>query len=394
METERRSFEEELKYIKGILSDSDGTIPVLFFSSVDMELYRISEILTRRRNRNDVLGKDQHKFNEERPLPWWVSVVVVALASQIPTLLMTVSFDETQRWRDFHLGFLWMGYILLGLSAILIARIGVVYLFRNVNSYVVDKIQRLEDLQDLEKVLKYVWLRERSRKYVMFFTLAFSVLWSISFSNIYADYLGVSFFEFGYGLIVGAIVFGILAAPALFMEAWFFIFILHVGSYKFQLNETAPVYSEVVQRFSRTTTNLLYSFALFIAFSTYAVSFDPASGEFNVRAVLLVAIIGWVPTTIYFMGSQVSINRIITSAKWDALNRIQNEIGKLHNGDIVDKDTVETINRLMEYHTRIRTTPNSTLGFSTGLNFVNQLALPFIGLLLTNLDKVRDFLFP
>lgn len=383
METESRSFEEELEYVKGILSDPGGTIPVLFFGSVDSEIRRISELFSQKTERKD-----------ERPLPWWVSIVVVALLSQIPTLLLSISLDETQRWREYNLGFLWMGYILLGLSAILIARAGVIYLFRNVNDYVVDKIQRLENLVDLEKILKYVWLRKGSRRNVMLFTIAFSVFWWGSFSKVYADYLKVDFFEFGYGLMVGTIVFGILTAPALFMEAWFFIFILHVGNYKFNLNEAAPVYSEVVQRFSRTTTILLYSFALFIAFSTYAVSFDPVTGEFNAKAVVLVAIIGWLPTTIYFVGSQISINRIVTSAKWHTLNRIQDEIRKLHTGDIVEKDTVEAINRLMEYHTRIRTTPNSTLSISTSLNFVNQLALPFIGLLLTNLDKVRDFLFP
>ena len=188
--------------------------------------------------------------------------------------------------------------------------------------------------------------------------------------------------------------FGILTAPALYMEGWFFLFILHVGGYSFRLNETAPAYSEVVQRFSRTTTILLYSFALFIAFCTFAVSFDPVSGQFNVPAVVLVAIIGWIPTTIYFIGSQVSINRIVTSAKWATLNRIQDEISKLQKSDITNRANVDAINRLMDYHLRIFQTPNSTLGLGTSLNFVNQLALPFVGLLLANIDNIRGFFFP
>lgn len=366
MRSENKSFKQELIYTKRILADPGETIPALFFSSVD----RLICILLR----------------QEQPLSWWISVVALALISQLPTWIISYFFDETQRWREDYLGYFWMGYILLGLSAIVIARVGVFYLFKNINEYVVDKIQRKEDLKDLQKILSYVWLREGSIKKVLYFTLVFTAFWSVSFSTVYANFLKGDFI--GFGLFSGTIVFGVLAGPALYMEAWFFVFIIHIGKYKFHLNEVAPVYSEAIQRLSRTITALLYSFAIFIAFSTSAVSYNPITKSFNPLAVLLVTLIGWLPTIIYFIGSQISISRIIVSAKWKTLNRIQGEIQKINKSDITNKENIEAINRLMDYHTSIRITPDSTLSLGTGLNFANQLALPLIGLLLANTQNI------
>jgi hypothetical protein len=372
MEPQIYTLQEEVELTKKILADPGATIPALFFNSVDRLICKI--------------------LRRKEPFHWWVSVLVLALASQAPTLLISYFFNEMQLWKAYKIGYIWMGYILLGLFAIVIARFGIFYLFNNLNKNIVATIQREGDLEDLRKILTYVWSREGSIKKVTYFTLAFTAFWCISFSSIYSGYLGVKFI--GYGLFSGTIVFGLLTGPALYMEAWFFLFILHIGTYKFHLNETAPVYSETVQRISKTVTILLYSFAVFIAFSTAAVSFDPVTGNFNPGAVLLVTLIGWIPTTIYFIGSQISINRIVTSAKWRTLSRIQEEIEKLHNGDLTDKGNIEAINRLMDYHMRIRTSPDSTLSIGTGLNFVNQLALPFIGVFLANINNIRNFFYP
>lgn len=371
MEIVVTAYEDELERTKKILADPAGTIPALFFGSVDRLICKI--------------------FRRKKPFPWWVSALVLALASQAPTLIITYFFNEIQRWEKYKLGYIWMGYILLGLSATIIARFGIFYLFSSLNKYIVGTIQKKEDLRDLQKILREVWLREGSIKKATYFTITFTAFWCVSFSSIYANYLGVNFI--GYGLFSGTIIFGLLTAPALYMEAWFFLFILHIGRYKFRLNETAPVYSETVQRISRTLSILLYSFAIFIAFATAAVSVNPKTGGFNLDLVLLVSLIGGFPTTIYFIGSQVSINRIITSAKWRTLSRVHDEIEKLHNGDLTDEKNIEAINRLMNYHERIRMTPDSTLTVGTGLNFINQLALPFIGVILASIEKIRNF-FP
>jgi hypothetical protein len=279
-----------------------------------------------------------------------------------------------------------MGYIELGLSASLIARVGIFYLYRNVQEHILPKIQSEDpvknksDLDDLEQILAKAW----SQKSALYFTLVFTLFWSISFTLVNSLYIQQFI---GFGLLIGTVVFGLFTGPALYIEGWFFLFIIHIGSYSYELNETSPAHSEVIWRLSRILTRLLYSFAVFIAFSTMAVAF-------NLGAVLLVILIGWIPTTVYFIGTQMSISKIITTAKWKTLNQIQEEIGRLNDSNISDKDNIEAINRLMDYHARIRATPDSTFNFGTGLSFVNQLALPLVGLLLANIDKLRQILAP
>ncbi len=57
-------------------------------------------------------------------------------------------------------------------------------------------------------------------------------------------------------------------------------------------------------------------------------------------------------------------------------------------GNIADKETIDAINRLMDYHDRIKATPNSALNFRAGLGFLNSLLLPLIAFVLANLDKL------
>lgn len=346
-----------------IIADPNKTLPALIFSVTGRAVCAVT--------------------GRKEPLPWYFSLAALAIVIQIPTLIVTYLFHENAEWSV--LGFVWMGYIELGLFASAVARTGVFYLFKNLREYIVPAMRLKKDLDDLQQVMDRAW----SIKGAIYFTLAFTIFWGISFSLVYTLILGRFI---GFGLLVGTIVFGLLTGPALFMEGWFFFFIIHIGYYEYHLNETSPAHSEVVQRISRTITVLLYSFAVFIAFATVAVSFNPVRSDFNLGAVSLAVLIGWFPTTVYFAGSQITINRIIAAAKWKTLNRIQEEIRILNDGDITNKNRIESINRLIDYHDRIRATPDSLLGVGTSLNFVNQLALPVVGLLLANIDRIKQFL--
>lgn len=352
MERENSNFYDELERTKKVLANPEKNLPSLILSYTGRLVCKI----TRRKT----------------PLPWQFNLVILALIIQLPTLAISNILRESEQWAI--LGFAWMVYIELGLFATMLAHISVLYVYKRMNMFVVDKIQLEENLKDLQQVLA----RVGSIKNTMYFTLAFTIFWCISFSLVSSIYINKFI---GYGLLSGTIIFGLLTGPAIYLEGCYFLFITHIGSYSYELNETAPAHSEVIQRIAKIITVLLYSFAIFIAFSTAAVAS-------NLGAVVLVILIGWIPTIVYFLGSQVSIGRIITSAKWKTLNRIKDQINFLNNGDITEKDDIDTIKRLMDYHERIRATPNSTFTVGTGLNFLNQLALPLLGLLLANIDKV------
>ena len=359
MAVQRNLFWREKESTRQILADPEKTLPALIFSITGRIICKITK--------------------RKETLPWYFSLIVLALVIQLPTLIIVNLLRESAEWR--LLGFTWMGYIELGLSATTIARFGVFYLYRNINQYVLDKIQKENDLQDLQRVLARAW----SNRSAVYFTLAFTLFWCISFSLVYSVYYPPLEGRFiGFGLFVGTIIFGLLTGPALYQEGWFFLFIIHVGNYTYDLSDTMPAYSEVISQLSRIITNLLYSFSLFIAFATFAVLSNPG-------AVLLVTLIGWIPTIIYFIGTQRSLSKIITSAKWKAINRIQQKIKLLHEGNLNNKRNMEALNRLMDYHERIRVSPNSTLNIVTGLSLINQLALPLTGLLLANTEKIINF---
>lgn len=105
--------------------------------------------------------------------------------------------------------------------------------------------------------------------------------------------------------------------------------------------------------------------------------------------LIFLIIIIWGPAITFFIIGQYSLSNIITNAKWQKLNQIQSRVERLEaEANIEDKDTMETINRLMEYHNQILKTPNSALNIRASLNFLNSLLLPVLAFVLANLDKL------
>lgn len=366
MKTNNALLQKARKETSGILEEAEKTLPAIIINSTGHLVKRLTR--------------------KEDPLPWGYSLIVLALLIQLPTLLLVALLGESSQWTYLinpditwgTLGLIWMVYIELGLFATTIARVGVYYLFRNIKKHILYKIRTADDLRDLQDVLR----EASSNRKAIIVTLSFTFFWCISFSLVFS-FVIKGFI--GFGLLIGTVIFGLLTGPALYMEAWFFFFITKIGKYNYFINATSPAHSEVIVELSRIITSLLYSFAIFIAFATLSVAY-------NIGAILLVALIGWIPTIIYFIGGQRALSRIIISAKWKTLNRIQGKIISLNNGNLTNKSKIETINRLMDYHERIRITPNSTFNIATGFSLFNQLALPLTALILANADKIFSFL--
>jgi adenine-specific DNA methylase len=93
-----------------------------------------------------------------------------------------------------------------------------------------------------------------------------------------------------------------------------------------------------------------------------------------------------------FIAGQLNISNMIARAKWKTLNEVQTKIEKLQAAqDVPDKDTLERLAKLMDYHDRIVNTPNSALNFRSSLNFLNSLLLPVLAFLIGNLKDVIEF---
>ena len=164
---------------------------------------------------------------------------------------------------------------------------------------------------------------------------------------------------------------------------------IRLGRYWLKLYEPAPSQSEIIDRLSAMNLRFLYLQAtIIVAYTLFFTSFDLTTPFW----IILLFVSAWGPIIVFFIIGQVSLSNIITNAKRQKLNQIQARIERLEiEGNIEDKDTMETVQRLIEYHNQILETPNSALNFRAGLNFLNSLLLPLIAFILGNLDLVTNF---
>jgi hypothetical protein len=163
---------------------------------------------------------------------------------------------------------------------------------------------------------------------------------------------------------------------------------LRLRFYKFKLYESNPAHSEIIENISVLLNRYTYGY-VFIN-SLLQLSLTTLNLPIFVQVVFMI-VVGWMPVIIQYLANQVCIRNIISLAKRKTLSRIQVEVQMLHEGDINDKENMEKINRLMDYHERIRVTPNSAVNVQSLANFLNQLALPLLGFLLANISTIIDF---
>jgi hypothetical protein len=95
------------------------------------------------------------------------------------------------------------------------------------------------------------------------------------------------------------------------------------------------------------------------------------------------------PMVIMYAAGQYHLSDVIVRAKWKILNEVQTKIEELSNQEeIPDKETLDRLSKLMDYHDRIKSTPNSALNLRVSLNFLNSLLLPILAFVLANYSDV------
>lgn len=176
-----------------------------------------------------------------------------------------------------------------------------------------------------------------------------------------------------------------------YLYPFYLMFPPQLHRYHFDLYTPDPSSSEVVGRLSR-----LLSFILYVTMG-YIIQFMIGLGAFDVLSEktllpgFLLSLLVVSPMVIMYAAGQYHLSDVIVRAKWRMLNEVQEKIEKLSGGkEIPDKDGLDRLSKLMDYHDRIKSTPNSALNFRASLNFLNSLLLPILAFILANLDKVMD----
>lgn len=341
---------EEIK--TQLLAQKDSNLPALIFRKTDSFIRAISKRKT--------------------PLPTWYIILFISILIQLPTLILTNIFHETSQWKAF--GLIWIGYIEFGFAATILAYCLFAYFIRELHDWFIDSVLQTSNLVDLKEQLQNVWDIWMAGINM----LLFSVVWSIMFSWASSWYLR----EFiGYGLVSGTLVFGLAVGAAWSYLLWFIRFTGRLAKYEFDLFLLAPVHSEFIVRIKRFYNNIMYAIMGYFLLCVVL-------NAFNIWAELLTITFSWIPAIFLFLAYQNSLRQIIIRSKWKYLDRVQSQITDLSSKGVSDKSTLETINCLMDYHERIRLTPDSAMDIRSVLSFLNQLMLPLLGFLVANLDRI------
>jgi hypothetical protein len=146
-----------------------------------------------------------------------------------------------------------------------------------------------------------------------------------------------------------------------------------------------PSSSELLFRLSHELNIFIYFVAVY---ATILTLLSASSGILAPLGIMLVLFL-WLPIISMFILNQTGLSSIIRRAKWRTLNEIQAKVEQLQAMEnFEDKETMEAINRLMDYHDRVKATRNSAIDLGTTLNFINSLLLPLLAFVLGNLDLV------
>ncbi|HLA06738.1 MAG TPA: hypothetical protein VJ022_04785 [Anaerolineales bacterium] len=166
-----------------------------------------------------------------------------------------------------------------------------------------------------------------------------------------------------------------------------------LNRYQFDLYTTDPSSSEVVGRLSRLLTFILYVTLGFIMQLTVGLTLLGVLTEQTPLAGFVFSVFVWAPTVILYAAGQFHLTDLISRAKWKMLNEVQTKIEALYGEEgIPSKDTLDRLAKLMDYHDRIKATPNSALNFRSSLNFLNSLLFPVLAFIIANLDRVIELL--
>ena len=166
-----------------------------------------------------------------------------------------------------------------------------------------------------------------------------------------------------------------------------------MNRYHFDLYDPDPSSSEVVGRLSHLLTFLLYVTMAYIVWLTVGLGYVDVLTAETPQPGIVFSMFVWAPTVILYRTGQYHLSDLIIRAKWKTINEIQTQVEELYKEEkIPDKDTLDRLSKLMDYHDRIKSTPNSALNFRAGLNFLNSLLLPILAFVVANLKDVINLI--
>jgi len=329
-----------------------------------------------------------------KPLPiWLITIIVIPALALISFAAIYVAGDWATIRNIFELSLgsrpgvlpiillMTSGFILLIASAVVINRyVGrIIVLWRDEVLVATESVASLDGFED--------WLKMACNWRLHLLVSIIGGLLSGSYFVALIDTLP--------GIIVDySSMFTVIIANLL---GWLFVYLFLVvvllsarlRRYDLKLFAADPSSSELVYHLSGELGFFVYYVGVYAAILTLAFALSGFLQSIDTLLLLLY----WLPIVAMFILNQTSLSSIIRRAKWKTLNEIQAKVEKLQEMEnFADKETMDAIKRLMDYHDRVKATRNSALDFNTVLSFINSLLLPLLAILLGNLDRLMALL--
>ncbi len=249
----------------------------------------------------------------------------------------------------------------------------------------VEAIKLAENLDDLEK-----WLNKNFdyRLPLLFSAVAGPLLgiflliqWNV-INGIKTLYIGPLFIFVVAGFLV--------VISLYYLYPLYLVLPNRLSRYKFDMYKADPSSSEVTIRLSNLFTTIMY---ITIVYLILVTTFFAALHLLNQQTIISLGVLVWAPTVGLYLGCQFNLSKVITNSKWDTLNEIQASIESLQASQAIPSaETLEHLDKLMNYHDRILATPNSALNVRSSVNALNSILLPLITLILANWETIRKLL--
>jgi hypothetical protein len=314
---------------------------------------------------------------DTNPPPWYVGTIVLTIVAILPQILIALILKQLEQ--VIGDGLMWSLAALLVVQAIPLTHLVTRYNTTFICDHIIDNIEDGKHLEDLRAfAVEYLG----NRQWMLSYALFASIIWSIISISIF------SVFNHGFIGIVHSIdlwIFG-FCGPGLGL---YFVQVLiqlpnRLGNYRYKVYELNPAQSEAINHIATLFTRPFLAIAIYLAVCTFV------AGLFSgFLWVIALVILFWIPMIVEFINGQNAINKIISAAKWQALNRVQEKIRK-HQGsaDFDAPGNIESLNKLMDLYERIYSTSSFKLTIKSTLEFLNQLLLPLLAFLVSNFDKV------
>lgn len=325
---------------------------------------------------------------QNKPLPIWIIILILSLVSTLISSIDLYIAGEMPAINDVYepLGITYNWVLLWATSLNILLFTDLVLINQYIHGIFIfwckDILDATESILSLEKFEDWLESVCNKRQHLLV-TITGGVLFS-SYVIVASTLRNI---HWGYGSIFGIIIPCIVSSGTLYLIWMAILLSVRLRQYDLNLFASAPGNSELLIRLSDELGFLIYIVAISGAIGTLGiVLISKLRAILGITAVLFV----WLPLITIFVLNQTSLSSLIRRNKWKTLKGIETNTEKLQTAkNFGDKETLDAVNRLMDYHDRVKATPNSALNADSVLSFINSLLLPLVAFFMGNLEQLK-----